>query len=66
MFIFKLRYQERQENNSLTSKCRYRTLRIHELCYLMEFKARASSVLVSLFLADLDKNYGNEIEMDKK
>ena len=32
----------------------------------MEFKTCASPVPVSLFLADLDKNYRNEIEMDKK
>ena len=47
MFISKLGSPERQENNSLTSKSRFKTPKIHELCYLMEFKNRAGSVLVS-------------------
>ena len=47
MFIFKLRCPERKENKSLTSKCRFKTPKINELCYVMEFKNRASSVLVS-------------------
>ena len=32
MFISKLRCPERKENNSLTSKCRFKTQKIHELC----------------------------------
>ena len=48
MFVSKLRCPERKENNSLTSKCRFKNLKIHELCYVMEFKNRASPVLVSL------------------
>ena len=48
MFISKLRCPERKENNSITSKCRFITLKIHELCYVMEFKNRVSSVLVCL------------------
>ena len=65
MFISKLESPESRGNHSLTSKCRFKNPQIHELCYVMEFKTRASSVLVSVFLADLDKNYRNEIEMDK-
>ena len=66
MFISKLESAESRENHSLTSKCRFKNLKIHELCYVMEFKTRASSVLVSLFLVDLDKKYRNEIEINKK
>ena len=29
MFISKLRYPERKENSSLTSKCRFKTFKIH-------------------------------------
>ena len=66
MFISKLGCPERKENNSLTSKCRFKTLKIDELCSLMEFRNRASSVLISFIPADLDKKYRNEIEMNKK
>ena len=38
---------ERKENNSLTSKCRFKNPKIHELRYVLEFKIRASCVHVS-------------------
>ena len=41
-------------------------IKIHDLRYVLDWKTRASPVLVSLFLADLDKKYRNEIEMNKK
>ena len=40
MFISKLKSPERKENNSLTFKCRFKTLKIHQLCYVMEVKNR--------------------------
>ena len=40
MFISKLGHPERKENNFLTSKYRFKTSKIHELCYLMEYKNR--------------------------
>ena len=44
MFISKIMCPERKENSSLTSKCRFKTPKIHELCYVIEFKNHASSV----------------------
>ena len=63
MFISKLRCPEMGGNHSLTSKCRFKNPKIHELRYVLELKTPASPVLVSLFLVDLDKKYRNEIEM---
>ena len=48
MFISNLGCPECRENHSLTSKCRFKNPKIHELCNVLEFKIRASSVLVSL------------------
>ena len=66
MFISKLRCPERKEHNTLTSKCRFKTPKIHELCYVMEFKTVRVPFLFPLSLVDLDKEYRNEIEMGKK
>ena len=66
MFIFKLGCPQRRGNHSLTSKCRFKNPEIHDLRYVLDWKTRASLVLLSLFLADLDKKYRNEIEMKKK
>ena len=63
MFISKLGFLGSRGNYSLTSKCRFKNPKIHELCYGLEFKTRASTVfLFPLFLADLDKKYRNEIK----
>ena len=66
MFISKLGCPGRRGNHSLTSKCRFKNLKIHDRRYVLDWKTRGSLVLVSLFLADLDKKYRNEIEMNKK
>ena len=68
MFISKLESLESRGNQLLTSKCRFKTAKIHELCYVLEFKTRRVPVafLFCLVLADLDKKYTNEIEMNKK
>ena len=66
MFISKLGCPEIGRNHPLTSKCRFKNAKIHELCYVMDFKTRASPFLFPSFLADLDKKYRIEIEMDKK
>ena len=66
MFISKLGFLGSRGNYSLTSKCRFKNPKIHEVCYGLEFKTRASTVfLFPLFLADLDKKYRNEIDIDK-
>ena len=66
MFISKLGCPEGRGNHSLTSKCRFKNPKLHELRYVLEFKTRAVTFLFALFLVDLDKKYKNEIEMDKK
>ena len=68
MFISKLESLESRGNHSLTSKCRFKNPNIHELCYVLKLKTRRVPVafLFRLFLADLDKKYRNEIEMNKK
>ena len=66
MFISKLGCPERKENNSITSKFRFKTAKIHELCYVLELKPQPVAILFPLFLANLDKKYQNGIEMDKK
>ena len=48
MFISKLESSESRGNHSLTSKCRFKTAKVHELRYVLEFKTRASRVFVSL------------------
>ena len=61
MFISKLGFPGSRGNYSLTSKCRFKSPKIHELCNGLEFKTRASTVfLFPLSLADLDKKYRNE------
>ena len=47
MFISKLGCPERKETNSLTSKCRFKSPRIHELCYVLELKISDRCILVS-------------------
>ena len=48
MFISKLGCPECKENNSITSKFRFKTAKIHELCYVLELKTTASCIFVSL------------------
>ena len=50
MFTSKLGCPERRRNRSLSSKCRFKNLKIHQL----------------LFLVDLEKKYRNESEFDEK
>ena len=66
MFISNLESPESRGSHSLTSKCRLKNPKIHELRYVLELKTPASPVLFSLFLVDLDKKYRNEIEINKK
>ena len=66
MFISNLGSPERRSNHSLTFKCRFKNPKIHELPYVLKLKTCASCVLFPLFLPDLDKQYRNEIEVDKK
>ena len=47
MLTSKLGCPKSRENHSLTSKCRFKTPKIHELYYLKELKNGAGSVLVS-------------------
>ena len=65
MFISNLESPERRRNHSLTSKRIFKNPKIHELSYVLKLKTRASCVLFALFLADLDKQYRNEIEVGK-
>ena len=48
MFISNLGFPEHRRNLSISSKCRFKNAKIHELRYVMELKTRASCVLVSL------------------
>ena len=48
MFISKLGCPEIGGNHPLTSKCRFKNAKIHELRYVMDLKTRASCVFVSL------------------
>ena len=66
MFIFQLGCPESRVNHSLTSKCRFKNLKIQDLPYVLYFKPLPVAFMFPLFLADLDKKYKNEIEMDKK
>ena len=62
MLSSKVGTPESRLKHSLTSKCRFKNLTIN----VVEFKSRAVAFMFPLFLADLDKKYGNEIEMDEK
>ena len=68
MFISKSESPESRGNHSLTSKCRFKTAKIHELRYVVYWSLKPVPVafLFPLFLADPDTKYRNEIEMDKK
>ena len=68
MFISKLGCPEVRGNHCLTSKCSLKNPKMHELHYVLQLKTRRVPVafLFPLFLADLDKKYKNEIEMNKK
>ena len=66
MFISKLGCPQGRGGHLLTSKCIFKNPKIHELPYVLKLKSRASCVLFPLFLADLDKKYRNETEMNKK
>ena len=48
MFISKLESPESRGHHSLTSKCRFKNPKIHELHYVLKLKTRASCVSVSL------------------
>ena len=64
MFISNFGSPECRRNHSLTSKCIFKNPKIHELPYVLKLKTRASCVVFPIFLADLDKQYRNEV--DKK
>ena len=66
MFISNLWSLERRGNHCLTTKCRFKTPQIHQRCYVMSSKSVRVPFLFPLFLADLDKKYRKEIEMNKK
>ena len=66
MFISNLGSPERRGYHSLTSKCRSKNHKTDELPYVLKLKTCASCILFPLFLPDLDKQYRNEIEADKK
>ena len=51
MLNSKLGCPESRENHSLTSNCRFKNLKIHELHYVLEVKTCASRVHVSLIPA---------------
>ena len=61
---FSIGSPERGGNHSLTSKCRFKNPKIHDLS--LSSKALSVAFMFPLFLADLDMKYGNEIEMDEK
>ena len=70
MFIFKLGCRENRGNHSLTSKCRFKNLKIHDLLYdvlhpSVEKMCQSRSFFPYSWLI-LDKKYKNEIEKDKK
>ena len=65
MFISKLGCSEHRGNHSLTTKCRFKNLKIKDLPYVLYFKPVQVAFMLPLFLADLDKKYKNKIEMDK-
>ena len=48
MFISKLESPEGKGNHSLTSKCRFKNPKIHELYYFLKLKTRTGCVFVSL------------------
>ena len=66
MLISKLGCSERRGNQSLTSKSRFKNLKIQDLPYVLYFKPVPVAFMFPLFLVDLDKKYRNEIETDKK
>ena len=66
LFVSKLGCKESRGNHSLTSKCRFKNLKIHQLRHVLEFQTLPVVFLSSLFLADLDTKYRNEIEMEIK
>ena len=51
MFICKLGCPEGEKNHSLTSKCRFKNLNIHERRYVLEVKTCANRVHASLIPA---------------
>ena len=63
MFIFNLVCPEIRGNHSLTSKCRFKN---PDFVTSWSSKPVPLEFLFPLFLANLDKKYSNEIEMDKK
>ena len=67
MFISKLRYPERKENNSLTSRVQIQNSR-NPWTVLRNGVQEAVRVpfLFLIFLTDINKKYRNEIEMDKR
>ena len=46
MFISKLGCPERKENNSLTSKCTFKSPRMHELGYALELKTNTNDIAI--------------------
>ena len=66
MVISKLGSPESKENHSLTSRRRFKNLKIHGPHYILGVKTCASCFHVSLSLPDLNKKHRNDIEMDEK
>ena len=64
VFFSNLGCPERRGNHSLTSKCRFKKLK--SMTCVMSFTGRPVPFpfLFPLFLADVDKNYKNEIDME--
>ena len=63
---FQVRVSRTQRKSLPNFQVQIQKIKIHDLCYVLDWKTLASSVLVSLILAALDKNCRNETEMDTK
>ena len=48
MIISKLESPESRGSHSLTSQCRFKSPKVHELCYVLKLKTRASCVFISV------------------
>ena len=66
MFISKLGCAESRENDSLTSKCRFKNLKIHDPRYDLEVKTSPVAFMFPLSLPDLNKKHTNDIQIDEK
>ena len=67
MFLSKLGCPQRGGNHFPTSNCRIKNPKLHDLSLRRGLQNPCQfAFMFPLFLADLDKKYRNEIEMDKK